>query len=246
MMRQPRRRFGPPLLAGLGLAALAATAPLCAETPVALELVLAIDASSSIDPFEHVLQRVGLSAAFRDPGVVQAVESVGAAGIAVTVLEFAGAAEQSVLVEWVRVAGEADAAALATALEGAPERVFGGGTAIGAALATATGLIDGNGYHGSRRVIDVCGDGVSNRGLPVTAARSAAIAGGITINGLAITRDDAGLEDHYRTQVIGGPGAFLMVVDRYQDFAQALRRKLIREIEGLPLAGRTQGVDGPG
>ena len=245
MIRHPCRRCGAALVAGLGLAASMAGAP-SAEVPVALELVLVIDASTSIDPFEHVLQRLGLSAAFRDPGVVQAVESLGGAGIAVAVLEFAGAAQQSVLVEWVRIAGRADAAALAVAIDAAPERAFGGGTAIGSALATATRLIEDNAYRGTRRVIDVSGDGASNRGQPLDAARTTALAAGITVNGLAITRDDADLEHHYRQRVIGGPGAFLMVVDRYQDFAQALQRKLIREIEGMPLAGRSQGLGGPG
>ena len=50
-------------------------------------------------------------------------------------------------------------------------------------------LFDGNGYAGDRRVIDVSGDGPNNRGRPVTAARDAAVAQGIVINGLPILND---------------------------------------------------------
>jgi hypothetical protein len=52
----------------------------------------------------------------------------------------------------------------------------------------------------------------------------------VTVNGLAIRTDEPDLEQYYAQHVAGGPGAFVMAVDRYEDFAAAMRVKLLREI----------------
>ena len=64
------------------------------------------------------------------------------------------------------------------------------------------------------------------------------VAAGITINGLAILNETPDLDSYYRERVVGGPGAFLMVADDYQDFIAAIRRKLVREIGGPAIALR--------
>ena len=54
------------------------------------------------------------------------------------------------------------------------------------------------------------------------------------MNGLPIaSRDEPGIVDWYRTNVVGGPGAFLVVADSYDAFATAFRQKLRLEITGL-------------
>lgn len=91
-----------------------------------------------------------------------------------------------------------------------------------------------------RRVIDVSGDGPNNSGRLVTFARDAAIARGLTINGLPIVNDCPqwfgppmpDLDLYYRDCVIDGPGAFLIVAEDFHAFAAAIRRKLILEIAG--------------
>ena len=37
-------------------------------------------------------------------------------------------------------------------------------------------------------------------------------------------------EDYYQEKVIGGPGAFVEQADGFEDYADAIRRKLIREL----------------
>jgi hypothetical protein len=67
------------------------------------------------------------------------------------------------------------------------------------------------------------------------------VAEGITINGLPILNDrptfgrrpPIPLDIYYRESVIGGPGAFMIPAEDFDDFGQAVRRKLIREIAGL-------------
>jgi len=45
--------------------------------------------------------------------------------------------------------------------------------------------------------------------------------------------EEPGIEDWYRNNVVGGPGAFLIVADSYDAFAAAFRQKLTLEITGL-------------
>ena len=105
-------------------------------------------------------------------------------------------------------------------------------------------------YRGTRRVIDVSGDGVNNNGRPAGQARDEALAAGVTINGLVIMNDrptqgffqqmQPKLDEFYRENVIGGQGAFVIAVEDFESFAYAIVNKLVKEIarEGDP-AGQT-------
>ena len=90
--------------------------------------------------------------------------------------------------------------------------------------------LDGNDFSGIRRKIDVSGDGRANEGFKPERVRDFAVRSGVTVNGLAIINDEPYLEQYYRTHVIGGPAAFVLVADDYEDFVQAIRLKLLREL----------------
>jgi len=85
-------------------------------------------------------------------------------------------------------------------------------------------------HRGLRRVIDISGDGPTNRGPWPEAARDAAVARGVTINGLAIVDFDDGLVEHFHDTVIGGPGAFVLTAAGFDDFARAVIKKLLQEL----------------
>ncbi|MEX2630974.1 MAG: DUF1194 domain-containing protein [Tistlia sp.] len=225
------------VLALLVLLAAAAGPPAAARaaTAVELELVLAVDGSSSVTSWEFDLQMRGLSAAFRDPEVQGAVRAAGDLGIAVTLVQWSGRDRQIKAVEWTLIYDGASAAEFAADLDAAPRYVTGGSTAIGNAIGFSQLLLESNGYQGKRRTIDVSGDGRTNQGVQTPELRDAAVAAGITINGLAILNEDPGVDAYYRDNVIGGSGAFLISATDYRDFARAIRMKLIREIGGPPL-----------
>jgi hypothetical protein len=216
-------------------------APARAETRVDLELVLAVDASRSIDAFEYRLQRMGYAKALTHPAVVGAITSGPLRRIAISYVEWSGAVQQATLVGWTIIDGKASAAKFARKLTNAPRR-FLGGTSISGAIGYAYRMFENNGIRGARRVIDISGDGPNNRGVPVAMARDMAVRAGITINGLAILNDrpsrppwpEEPVDVHYKTKVIGGPGAFMMVVKGFDAFAAAIRNKLIREIADAP------------
>lgn len=234
-MPWPAREIARAALIAAGCGAFAGAPSVAhAGTEVALELVLAVDSSGSVDAAEFDLQLRGLSNAFRDRDVVAAIEASGAGGIAVAVVQWAGPGHQLVVVDWMHVRDEATAADFALRIELAGRRMFGE-TAIGPVLNFALGMLLTNDYVGRRRVIDVSGDGETNFGKDPDLVRDRVVATGATINGLAILNEFPRLDRYYRQHVIGGDGAFVMSVADYNDFAAAMRAKLIQEILGGPV-----------
>ncbi|MEM1047840.1 MAG: DUF1194 domain-containing protein [Pseudomonadota bacterium] len=227
------------LAAALALAySLALPGLAAADEPVDLELVLAIDASTSVDTDEFNLQRAGLAAAFRHPDVIGAIHAAGERGVAITLLQWSGRGRQRVSVDWTLIRDAASASRLADRIDVAP-RLVTGLTDIAGAVRYSLSLLQDNGFRGYRQVIDVSGDG-SGDAPSAELARNAAIARGVTVNGLVIYNEDIDLgalakldiRNHYADHVIGGPGAFLMTADDFVDFQVAIRRKLVREIMG--------------
>jgi len=200
--------------------------------PVSLALVLALDASSSIDGAQFDLQISGFADAFRHPEVHAAIAAHLPEGIAVTVVQWSASFQQVQTVPWSHIDDRASASAFAAAIETNMRQFTGFGTAIGSAIAYAVGLFETGDYVGRRRVIDVLADERANTGSHPSYTREAARAAGIIINGLAITTSAHDLERYFETHVISGPDAFVMTVDRYDDLAVAIRRKLIRELGG--------------
>jgi len=213
-----------------------AGSPRAATTDVDLQLVLAIDSSSSVSMDEYYLQLEGYAAAFRHPELLKAIASGPRKAIAVTLFEWSGPGRQVVNFPWRRLSEAGDLDSFAAELALAPRLVLGGETAIGDAIDFALDLFARSEFEGSRRVIDVSGDGVSNRGRPVTAARDDALFQGAVINGLAVLNEEPEVEGFYRNFVIGGPGAFVIAARDYSDFADAILRKLIREITTIAAA----------
>ena len=232
------------LLAAAGAAALTpGLAPRGARAegePVDVLLVLAVDVSRSVDEDEARLQREGYRAAVSDPAVVEAIRGgmIGAVGLAY--VEWAGAEYQRQVLPWFRIAGAAEARAWSEKLAEAP-RASLSWTSISGALDFSRTVLEQAPFDATRRVIDVSGDGVNNSGGPVELARDRVVADGITINGLPIVNDrptfgrmpPVPLDEYYRENVIGGPGAFVVVAEDFNSFGNAVKRKLIREIAAL-------------
>ncbi|MBZ8133117.1 DUF1194 domain-containing protein [Afifella sp. IM 167] len=219
-------------------ALLSAGAPAMAQpVEVDVELVLAADGSGSIDDDELAFQREGYAAAIESPEFLNVVEAGLVGAVALAYVEWGGPASQHTIVEWTLVSGAADAARFAEALRNRP-RAARGYNSISEAIAYSHALINQNGFEGLRKVIDVSGDGPNIGGRPLELSRQDAVADGITINGLVITRPGGvvrrvggePLIEHYRRDVIGGPAAFVMSVDQPENFAEVVRRKLVQEI----------------
>ena len=209
-----------------------------------LLLVLAADVSRSIDEGEFEMQRKGYAAALSDPRVLAAIRGGSNGTIAICFVEWSGAGEQMVVVDWTVIRDDEDAGGLSATILAAP-RSFMGRTSISGAIDFAMERFAAAKPHSNRRIIDISGDGTNNSGRLVTEARDQALAEGVTINGLAIVNDKpnpgyafhtqppGGLPEWYRQNVIGGPGAFLRVVEDFRSFADAMTNKLVSEIVAL-------------
>lgn len=224
-----------------------------AQEPVDLLLVLTADVSRSLDHTKFRLQREGYAAAFQNPRVINAAQSGPYGKIAITYIEWAGAHESQVVVDWTVIAGAADARQFSDKLIELP-RPFAGRTSISAGIDAAMAQLNRAPFTAERRTIDVSGDGTHNSGRDVRASRDEAVAQGITINGIVIlsevplttfpehTHPPGGLENYYRENVIGGKGSFVMAADNFQSFGQAILNKLIAEIAAAPRKHRQTAV----
>jgi hypothetical protein len=216
---------------------------------VDLLLVLAVDVSRSINGAEAWLQREGYRRGLVDPMVLAAVQNGVLGAIGVAYVEWAEAKYQRMVVPWTRISSAADASAWALALANA-RPLSGGATSISAAIDYSRRIMAEAPWKAARRVIDISGDGKNNDGDLIQEARDRAVAAGITINGLAVEGDGRGYMEfsdgsgapfsgkeviigpYYLTEVIGGPGAFVIEADGFPAFGEAVRRKLVREVAG--------------
>ena len=223
--------------AAVAALALAMSAPAQDGLPVDLELVLAVDVSRSMDEGELRLQRDGYAAALRDPSVIAAIEAGAYGRIALTYFEWGGDTEQRIVIPW-RVIDDRAHAEAAAALLAAWKAPAMGDTSISAALLFADRLLRNNGFAGTRRIIDISGDGANNWGPPVVSARDAVLRDGVTINGLPVTLHPGGpgglpapvLAMYYEDCVTGGPDAFVLSVPASALLADTIRRKMVQEI----------------
>ncbi|MBM7065964.1 DUF1194 domain-containing protein [Actibacterium sp. 188UL27-1] len=220
--------------------ALALTSPAAADgVEVDLELVLMVDVSRSMTERELEIQRRGYAAALQSEAVYQAVQSGLLQSVAMTYIEWAGT--QEVIVDWRVLQTRDDLAAFADTLTSQFNPALRR-TSISEAILFGAERINNNIYSGLRQVIDISGDGPNNQGRGVIEARDAVLAQGIVINGLPLlTREGLGQDWHldrldlyYENCVIGGPGSFVIPVLEWDDFAEAVRRKLVLEMVSNP------------
>jgi hypothetical protein len=193
-----------------------------------LALVLAVDVSASVTADSYLLQRDGIARAFENPRLVNAISAL-SGGIEALVLEWSDPDRIAITVGWTRLADTDSAVAFAAAIR-ATKRSSEGLTAIGPALLAAAAAFDHTPEPAARRIIDISGDGMANFGLPPAVARDRTVAAGISINGLAILTEEPWLEAYYRSNVIGGPDAFVLAARDFRSFADAMLRKLVQEV----------------
>jgi hypothetical protein len=239
----------------------------CAAERVDLLLVLAADVSGSMDESKFELQRSGYAAAFSNPRVIEAIRGGPSGRIAVAFIEWSSVLQQKIVIDWTVISDDETARQFGDHIMEAPRAFARNSTSISAGIDFAMTQLDRTPYEADRRVIDISGDGDNNSGRDVTEARDETIAKGVTINGLAIltettirwnsdhTNPPGGLANYYRNNVIGGPGAFVMVAENFNSFGDVVVKKLITEIaraeprqragdedKQLCLMGRGEGV----
>ena len=104
--------------------------------------------------------------------------------------------------------------------------------------------------HGARGQLRQFGGAARNIAvLPCIATHDAPCLGDVagqaefdTVNGLAVGEHEADIVKYYQGELIRGPGAFVEVATRQADYPAAIRRKLLRELQG-PMIGELKRND---
>lgn len=227
---------------------------------VDLALILAVDVSESVDKREAAAQRRGYVDAIKAPDVVETILSGRRGRIAMTYVEWAGPDHLFVILDWAIIDSLASANEFAARLD-RQEITQGYTTSITSLLRQTPAIFSRLPFEADRRVIDISGDGPNNDGGYVLHARDRLIEAGVTINGLPILNDRPApsgyprLEDlsgYFEHCVVGGVGSFQISAETFQDFATAIRLKMVQEIAGrfeparqarVYLAAATPGYD---
>lgn len=210
------------------------TGPAHSSSCLDVALVLTVDASASVSKQEFALQQSGIAAAFRDPDVRDAISAAGRVAVSIIFWGSEGLAKPQS--GWVAIDSPSAAESFASMVEAMPRGVTGD-TGLGAGLLAAVQKFESLDQCAIRKVVNVSGDGEETRVFrrqrnspaPVQ-VRDIAESSEVEINALAIANEEKDLAQYYASNVITGPDAFVMQVTRYEDFAQALQRKLVREI----------------
>jgi hypothetical protein len=208
-----------------------------------LALVLAVDVSASVTADSYVLQHDGIARAFENPRLVDAIAAA-PGGIEVLLLEWSDPDRIKVTVDWRRIYDSDNAVAFAASVR-STKRTSNGLTALGPALLASASEFDHLPEPAARRVIDISGDGMANLGFSPALARDRIVAAGISINGLAILTEEPWLAGYYDSNVIGGPGAFVVIARDLSSFADAILRKLVHEVAGVVPAARCSDAVSP-
>jgi hypothetical protein len=209
-------------------AALTANRAACAQEPISIELVLAVDVSGSVNQPDFDLQMKGIATALRSPEVIESIAAHD--GVAVSLLQWAAWVNDTPSIPWRLLDSPASILAFAAEVEAAERESLGFLTAIGTAIDRSLKLIATNEYAGRQLTIDVSGDGESNTGLELEPSIALARLGSVTINGLAVITDVDDLDEYFEKYVISGPDAFVIRTSGYENFAEAMRLKLLREL----------------
>lgn len=217
--------------------------PAASQTSCRQALVLGLDVSGSVDSREYRLQLDGLATALGDPEVSAALLENPGIPIRLAIYEWSEPGDERVILGWSNIVDGSDLLDIQTALRTTQRTQMGPSTGLGAAMRFGFSLLEQQPDCWTR-TLDISGDGKGNTGQrPQDVIEEPA---GVIVNGLVIGVDDnrsannrdlqiGELTAYYTAYVIRGPDAFVETALGFEDYAEAMRRKLLRELVSLAI-----------
>lgn len=220
-----------------------------AEAACRQALALGLDVSGSVDAGEYRLQLDGLAAALSSDAVQEVLFAQPAAPIRITVYEWSGPEDQHIILPWTDLTAPADLAGVTATLRGHQRRRAAPTTAIGSAMLAGFALLNGQ-TDCWKRTLDLSGDGTANTGPRPQDIGDALLPSGVIVNGLVIGADNPRGDDdrfaeikelssYYSSYVLRGPDAFVETAVGFGDYAAAMERKLLRELQSIAIGQAT-------
>ena len=226
-----------------------------AQTPCRLALQLGLDVSDSVDSREYRLQLDGLATALLDSEVTLALLAIPDLPVALSIFEWSGQGARRLLLDWKLIRNETDIFEVADQLKRTSRGDMSVSTGLGNAMLYSAKRFS-TAPACPRQVLDISGDGKNNDGprpqdvhasLPEHMLVNALVIGP-NLNGAvgARARETEDLVAYFRAYVLRGPEAFVEVAIGYEDYSDAMRRKLLKEIQVLTLSDFLPATRGPG
>ncbi len=209
-------------------------------------LAIGLDVSGSVDQREFELQARGLAAALTSDAVRAVLLEAPGYPVALAVYDWSGEGHQRMILDWVEITDAAVLDRVAWVIASAVRIERSPATGVGAAMLYGDALLARR-SDCPRAALDLTGDGLNNSGPQPRDVVLPARGPEVTVNALVIgvNRDEgwdggdpgvAELTAWFTAEVIRGPDAFVEVALGYEDFAAAMERKLLRELEGLTVS----------
>lgn len=215
-------------------------------------LALGLDVSGSVDAREYRLQMDGLAAALDSPKVRQALLMLPGTPVELLVYEWSGPEDPTVILPWTAITSAPVLNAVIGELRATERRQATPGTALGLAMREGVAHLQDR-ADCWKLTLDLSGDGKSNLGPRPVDIKPEVEDTGITINALVIGADApalgdirqaeiSGLSAYFHANVIVGSDSFVETALGFEDYADAMARKLERELETLILGEAAQGA----
>jgi len=213
-------------------------------------LALALDVSGSVDAREYRLQLDGLAQALDSDSVRTALMQQPQTPVLLSVYEWSGPDDNTLLVPWTPVTSEQGLDDIIATLRSTGRVPRSPGTGLGSSMRYGAALLEQTDC--ARLTLDISGDGKSNLGPRPRDVKTQLAGRAVTINALVIGADISAtgdrrqaeiseLSSYFRAEVIFGKDAFVETALGFEGYAEAMQRKLERELQVLVL-GR---LDGP-
>ncbi len=230
----------PAVAAALLFIVMSLSAPARSQPQMELHLVLAFDVSASVNDAEFDLQRIGTARALRHASVRAAIEQA-EGGVALSIVQWSSVGLQALGLDWAVLRTSEDVEAFADQVGAMPRMLSGGGTMIHTGLEFAARQLDSAPGSARRRVIDLSGNGRADDHDKMLEMRDRLVRDGVIINALAIEEHKDDLTTYFYRFLIGGPAAFVITADEFEDYSDAMQRKLHREITGPEVSRNQRG-----
>lgn len=212
-------------------------------------LALGLDVSGSVDAREYRLQVVGLARALDKADVRAALLANPEFPVRLAIYEWSGPRDQRMLVPWTAIDSAPTLDLVVETLAQTKRETANPGTALGQAMWFGINMLAAQ-NDCARLVLDISGDGKSNLGPLPRDVKSVAEGQRVMVNALVIGSNSpqaegevldtnvVALAEYFRTEVITGAGAFVETAIGFEDYANAMRRKLLRELQALVISSR--------
>lgn len=221
---------------------LAFTAGTAVSADCRLALLLALDVSGSVDSREYRLQLGGLAAALRHPEIIEALLVLPSAPVQIAVVEWSDPSYQRILISWTTITDRTTLSDMANRLDATNRTLAPPGTALGTAMQRGAELLAER-RHCWKRTLDISGDGKHNQGAHPRDVKNLLPPQSLTINALVIGPEASDVGDLHQTEIIElalyfkawvifGADAFIETALGFDDYENAMVRKLKRELEG--------------